>query len=240
MRTLLPLLLSAWWADLDRPHLFLDHQDMALNRRFENFMFPEWSNRFYLPSILDRPTTLDIFDRNWADILRPKDRGSTIITADKNNFQLILDVQNFKPNEIKVKMIDRFVIVEAKHEKKEANDKKCNNMHFIKKYFVPEQVDIERIKSTLSSDGILMITAPIKKISEDEKKETLIPIEETGKPAISEKVKQPEVEKNSQSNLESNSENNLENNLVDNSENNNSEQKAEEEEVTVETVDESI
>ncbi|XP_051173882.1 protein lethal(2)essential for life-like [Leptopilina boulardi] len=217
MRTLLPLLLSAWWADLDRPHLFLDQDMGQITRRFDDLMFPEWSNRFYLPSILDRSTSLDFFDRNWADILRPKDSGSSIITADKNNFQLILDVQNFKPNEIKVKIVDRFVIVEAKHEEKE-DDKKVNKLHFVKKYFVPDQVDIENIKSTLSTDGILMITAPIKKVSEDEKKETLIPIEETGKPAILEKPKNPEELTTTKTTSEEKNE----------------------EEVTVETVDESI
>lgn len=107
-----------------------------------------------------------------------------------------MDVQNFKPDEIKVKIIDRFVVVEAKHEEKE-DDKKLNKMHFIKKYFMPEQVDIEHIKSTISTDGILMITAPIKKPSEDEKMETVIPIEETGKPALLENPKkQEETKKN--------------------------------------------
>jgi len=59
---------------------------------------------------------------------------------------------------------------------------------------IPEQCDIEQLTSSLSSDGILSITAPRKNDPESQN-ERAIKIEHTGKPAIQEKVEQKAQEK---------------------------------------------
>ena len=101
-----------------------------------------------------------------------------------------MDVQQFKPEEINVKVVDRFIVVEGKHEEKK-DEHGLVSRQFVRKYFVPEQVDIDHVKSSISSDGVLTLTAPVKELPESEKKEKVIPIEQTGKPAIRESSGKP-------------------------------------------------
>lgn len=49
--------------------------------------------------------------------LSRQDSGSTV-NVEKDKFQVILDVQQFTPDEITVKSCDKFIIVEGKHEEK--------------------------------------------------------------------------------------------------------------------------
>ncbi len=77
--------------------------------------------------------------------------------------QVSLDVQQFKPEEINVKVVDDHVVVEGKHE--ERQDKHgFISRQFTRRYLLPPNVNIEAVKSSLSSDGILSISAP-KKVS---------------------------------------------------------------------------
>lgn len=76
---------------------------------------------------------------------------------------MILDVQQFSPNEVTVKTVDRTVVVEGKHSEK-ADEHGFISRHFVRKYLLPEDIDLEQVASTLSSDGVLTISAP-KKVS---------------------------------------------------------------------------
>lgn len=96
---------------------------------------------------------------------------------------MTLDVQQFHPEEIKVKVVGKNVIIEGKHEEKE-DEHGWISRQFTRKYLVPEQCDIDQLSSSLSSDGVLIISAPRKQLPEEEKKERVIQIEHTGQPAI--------------------------------------------------------
>lgn len=51
--------------------------------------------------------------------------------------------------------------------------------HFIRRYVLPQDNDIADVVSTLSSDGVLTITAPKKSIK-DKNAERVVPITQTG------------------------------------------------------------
>lgn len=55
------------------------------------------------------------------------------------------------------------VVVEGKHEER-ADDHGYISRHFVRRYVLPEQYNLEQINSSLSSDGVLTISAP-KKVS---------------------------------------------------------------------------
>jgi crystallin alpha B len=76
---------------------------------------------------------------------------------------VILDVQQFAPDEIKVKLAGNSVIVEAEHEEKQ-DEHGYISRRFARRYVLPSSHDLMGVTSTLSSDGILTITAP-KKVS---------------------------------------------------------------------------
>lgn len=94
-----------------------------------------------------------------------------------------MDVQQFKPEEINVKVIGNNVIVEGKHEEQK-DEHGWISRQFTRKYLVPEQCDIEKLTSSLSTDGVLVINAPRKDLPLEEKKERVIEIKHTGVPAL--------------------------------------------------------
>lgn len=79
----------------------------------------------------------------------------------------------------------------GKHEEKE-DDNGMVTKHFVRKYMVPEECDPEKVTSALSSDGVLTITASMRPEAIEEKKERIINIEHTGKPAEEDESKMKE------------------------------------------------
>lgn len=177
--SLLPLLFSVWWADLERPHSLLD-QHFGMGLYPEQLLFPSAFDRLY-PSVSNR-AALELYYRPLIEFMRRSKGGTSTVTADKDTFKVILDVLQFKPEEVTVKLVGRFLVVEAKHEEKK-DEHGLISRQFVRKYLIPEQVDETKLTSNISSDGVLTITAPMKEV-EQESNERTIKIELTGKPAI--------------------------------------------------------
>lgn len=78
----------------------------------------------------------------------------------------------------------------GKHEEKR-DDHGYIARHFVRKYLIPEECDPEKTTSSLSTDGVLTISTPLKPEAITAKEEKPIKIEHTGKPAI-EKKEEPE------------------------------------------------
>ncbi|KAK1131433.1 Protein lethal(2)essential for life [Melipona bicolor] len=95
--------------------------------------------------------------------------------------QVILDVQQFSPEEITVKTVGNDVIVEAKHEERQ-DEHGFVSRHFVRRYVLPPSHDVINITSSLSSDGVLTITAP-KKEETSSGTARVIEITKTGVPA---------------------------------------------------------
>lgn len=77
--------------------------------------------------------------------------------------QVNLDVQQFKPEELTVKVVNKQIVVEGKHEER-SDEHGVISRQFIRKYRLPDNVDKDSISSTLSSDGVLQLTA-LKKVT---------------------------------------------------------------------------
>lgn len=123
------------------------------------------------------PWMVHDYFRPWRQLeALASDLGSTIKT-EKDKFQINLDVQHFKPEDITVKTADGYVVVEAKHEEKQ-DEHGFVSRQFMRKYSLPEGAESENIVSELSSDGILTVTAPRKVI--DDKGERIVTITKTG------------------------------------------------------------
>ena len=75
--------------------------------------------------------------------------------------QVILEVQQFSPEEITVKTTGNNVIVEARHEERQ-DEHGFVSRHFVRRYVLPPSHDVINVTSSLSSDGVLTITAPKK------------------------------------------------------------------------------
>ncbi|XP_015609637.1 protein lethal(2)essential for life [Cephus cinctus] len=172
------------------PLVFADLLDDDLDR-------PQYLNPYFgrvlQPSRSSLPRRAELmYYRPWADLLRQgEDGGASTVKANKDQFEVVLDVQQFAPEEINVKVVDKYVVVEAKHEEKQ-DEHGWVSRQFVRKYLIPEQCDIEQVTSKLSVDGVLTIVAPRKDQQPKAENERTIKIEHTGKPALQ---KQPTEKK---------------------------------------------
>lgn len=99
---------------------------------------------------------------------RPLNAGRTteIVNSDKE-FKINLHVEDYKPEELNVKVVrDRFLVVEGK--KKEQRESEGDKgfvtgivaNEFTRSFVLPKEVDVQNVRSNLTKEGILMIQVP--------------------------------------------------------------------------------
>ncbi|XP_063225312.1 alpha-crystallin A chain-like [Bacillus rossius redtenbacheri] len=164
---------------------------------------------YYLSEVLDelqRPASL--FDQNFGlgmlaeDLVQPRSvgplrigyyrpwrhqasrqSGVSNLLRGKEGFKVNLDVQQFKPEEVSVKVVDNCVVVEGKHEERQ-DEHGYISRQFTRRYALPDNVDTEQLLSSLSSDGVLTVAAPLKPTTPPPANERVIPIVQTQAPAV--------------------------------------------------------
>lgn len=156
--SLLPFLL-----EMERPRRLQDqHFAVALTPEdVLTMVVPQLSRDYYRPW------------KQMSSIFR--DTGSTI-RADKEKFQINLDVQHFAPEEVSVKVVNGFLVVEGNHEEKK-DEHGYVSRQFTRRYALPEGCNLEAVESRLSSDGVLTVTAPLSCPAANER---VVPIVQTG------------------------------------------------------------
>lgn len=118
------------------------------------------------------------YRRPWKNLqAAARDVGSTI-KEEKGKFQVNLDVQHFAPEEISVKTVDGYLVIEAKHEEKQ-DEHGYISRSFSRRYPLPEGIEADVVTSKLSSDGVLSISAPLK-APPKAANERVVPIVQTG------------------------------------------------------------
>lgn len=98
-----------------------------------------------------RPSFMRWF--NWPE------NGHSEMRIEKDRFVIFLDVKHFSPEELSVNVSDDFITVRAKHEDRQ-DDHGFVSREFFRKYRLPAGVYTADVTSSLSSDGVLTITAP--------------------------------------------------------------------------------
>ena len=142
--SLFPTVFRDWWDDFERPsRLFDQHFGLGLTR---DDLINSWL-----------PTPRNYF-RPWRSLIE-QNTGTSKIQEDKDKFQVIVDVQQFSPEEIQVKTVDNSIVIEGKHEEKK-DEHGYVSRQFSRRYVLPQGHDIGNVQSSLSSDGVLTITAP--------------------------------------------------------------------------------
>ncbi|KAI4461449.1 heat shock protein hsp-12.2-related [Holotrichia oblita] len=112
---------------------------------------------------------------------KDKEIDSEIVDNGNEKFLVKLNIPEFSPDEITVKVTgEDSITVEGKHEEKQDKYGYISR-HLVRKFILPNGCDSENIQSTLSSDGVLTITAPKTTIGEVEAR--TVPIEQTGIPS---------------------------------------------------------
>lgn len=160
-----------WWRDMDRYHQELEEHFKRLSTRDDFWKLPPM------------PSFKDFFQpwRNMIEDLEHQVGGSTTVERDENKYQVIVDVQQFAPEEITVRTDDKSITIEGKHEEKKDQHGYVSR-HFVRRYVLPQGYDIGHVKPSLSSDGILTVTAP--RLALPAPGERIVPIERSNALAI--------------------------------------------------------
>jgi HSP20 family molecular chaperone IbpA len=80
-------------------------------------------------------------------------------TEEGRVLKLRFDVTQYEPDEIVVKTVDNRLTVHAKHEERSEN--RSVYREYNREFHLPDGIDIEQIKSSLSKDGILTVDCPL-------------------------------------------------------------------------------
>merc|ERR1719436_1816614 len=136
------------------PPRSLMRQD-SKSRWESGWMFPR---RWMLPALnTDFPTNMELFKTKDSEVIRVKE--------DDSKLEVSLDTSQYRPDELSVAVSDGVLVVEGKHEEKAEDGSKMVARSFSRKYSLPASAEADQVASNLSSDGVLVITAPKKALA---------------------------------------------------------------------------
>jgi len=126
-----------------------------------------------LPSVIQRGEMEDQFC--CPESKRRQKQQPQVNWNELNKFLVKLNVPNFIPEEITIKVAGNILLVEGKHqEKQDENGHSYVSRQFTRRYILPDDVDLEQLCSSMD-ENILTIHAPKKKFQLDGS-ERVIPI----------------------------------------------------------------
>nr|UQK61735.1 small heat shock protein [Protodriloides chaetifer] len=92
--------------------------------------------------------------KNFMQVGRP-----VVEEKGQSKLKLEFDVKQFKPEEVNVKVVGNNILqVHAKHHEKSGES--VVHREYYRQYQLPEGVNVDLLKPTLSKDGVLQIEAP--------------------------------------------------------------------------------
>jgi len=101
-----------------------------------------------------------------------KDNHLIGLQEDSDKMEVSLDTAGYKPDELKINVIDDEVRIVGKHEEKSESGHIMVSRQFCRRYTLPQGAKKENITSNLSQDGVMVITVPkeekLKEVKETE------------------------------------------------------------------------
>lgn len=157
-----------WWDDIDRYHRDMEEHFRKIT--WDDDLWRDWKS---------------VSTRRWRDIFQNVETDGTWarVEHDNDKYRIIVDLPQFTPEEVTVRTDDKWVTVEAKHlERKDKYGYVSRQVN--RRYLLPRGYNINYVKPSLSSDGILTITAS--KVSSwiPTSYERMVPVRRTYLPAI--------------------------------------------------------
>lgn len=131
--------------------------------------------------------------RRWRPVMPVESQKSTKSTPSERDFSVVFDVSSFNPEDISVKLVDREIFIDGKHEERE-DEYGFISRQFSRRITLPKDFDTDTITILLTKDGKMTIKAsrpkplepkeriiPIKRIASDEAEEIVCKKPKEGK-----------------------------------------------------------
>lgn len=165
--------------DIERPFRMMERNFFKLNDFFDHSACHQLKPRDIYGDVINTlQKVLNPFEQISASMNRLALNEVGNLYSDKEKFQVNIDVQHFAPEEIQVKVIDGHVVVRGKHEERQ-DEHGYISREFVRRYALPKGCLPDTVESKLSSDGVLIVTAP-KVLPMPSIGERIIPITHTG------------------------------------------------------------
>jgi len=136
-----------------------------LSNRNEDFFDTPRPSLFDKKTVFDQSRTHSLFNPNNRSLVDAGDQqnGISQIQYDDDMYKILVNVENYKPEELVIKTVDNTVIVEAKHEEKTSDGHSYATQSFNQSFTLPTGIRPESVTSGLSKEGVLTISAPLPK-----------------------------------------------------------------------------
>jgi HSP20 family molecular chaperone IbpA len=82
-----------------------------------------------------------------------------LFADERTRFVVVLDVSHFTPEEVRVKIADDMLVIEASHEEKR-DEHGYVTRSLKRRYPLPKDIDAQNFVSELTRDGMLTVKAP--------------------------------------------------------------------------------
>merc|ERR1719414_642274 len=137
-----------------------------------------------IPSATSAGTADPFFDRDFgearslfkhSEALDNTD-GVSKVQCEDGKYKILVNVKNYKPEELVIKTVGNSVQVEAKHMEKTSDGNSYSSRNFTQSFSLPKGVDPEQVTSSLNRDGQLVIEAPLPQSLKSTSSERMVPI----------------------------------------------------------------
>nr|APH81350.1 Hsp20 [Tigriopus kingsejongensis] len=147
-----------FWGNMDQDFANFDDEIRKTHSDMDRQMMPSMPQlpRWAIPEDL-KP--------KWSPMLTSATHDEVLkVKEGQDKFEVTVDVSQFKPEELKVTTNNNVLSIEGKHEeaKSDPNNSSSVMRQFSRKWTLPEDCQANEVVSNLSSDGILLVTAPRK------------------------------------------------------------------------------
>lgn len=87
--------------------------------------------------------------------------GISKVQYDDDTYKIMVNVENYNPDELTIKTVGNSIQVEAKHMEKTSDGRSFSSRNFSQTFSLPKGVNPDDVKSSLSKEGTLTIEAPL-------------------------------------------------------------------------------
>jgi len=149
---------KSFWSGVDKDFTNFDEMVKKSHSEMDRQMMPA------MPQLPRWAVPDDLRDKMSPMLSAPGGGADEVIKVDDadGKFEVTLDVSQFKPEELKVTTVNDILSVEGCHAEKSDNSGASSSVmrQFSRKWTLPKGCKADDVVSNLSSDGILMVTAP--------------------------------------------------------------------------------
>ncbi|XP_041358863.1 alpha-crystallin B chain-like [Gigantopelta aegis] len=138
------------------PFRAFDEACENMANRMERMMSPGW------PGYMARPV-------GRCRMAAMAEDAGTEVKYDNKSFQVKVDVDQFEPEELNVKVSGNRLVISGHHESK-PDEHGFVSREFTREFIIPEDVDLESLTSQITEDGVLVVDALVKSSPQLEEK----------------------------------------------------------------------